>query len=941
MIGLLAVLATSPAGASPPSKPPSVTAPVKSEPPAPPFRFEGPLAAAHNALRQGKPAEAKQLLDKLRPSLKEAKLRDEAESLFGQSLIRQGLVKEAVTALESVVKQAPQALMSRLTLGEAYRLLGARDRERAIWNGFFDDHDAEKLDMNDPRAVRLLGLAAHYLGSYQDAYEQLQSAAALAKEQKRTAEFVLASLALSELRIEKFEVGFAEVSVKEALRRDPQNPDGKALLARITLEQGNDVAAASELVDEALQIQPGHPRALHIRAEMLIDNEQYEDALAVLDPQLAKNGYDLPARALRAAALLLLGRNKDYESEKTETLSRSPLFSQFHRIIADRLQVQHRYEEQVTVLEEAVQKNPKDFYALGDLGRAYLQLGDEDRSYQTLQKAWKGDRYNRRNFNLLELFEKHHQKHYKLVTVDIDPRQPGKGGLRIRVHKDEEALLLPILSPLVQSLWVEFTRRYGFAPKLPLSLELYKESDNFSVRTFGLPSADPGMLGVTFSRVVTGRSPGQGKVPWGLMVWHELGHVFAIELSRGRVPRWFTEGLSEWETLQLHPSWSRRTHAEVAAALRDGKLLSMADLNIGFTRARSQSHIVVAYHQAALVVSYLAKQYGFAKIVEALRLFGDGKRTKEVLEKISGQSIAALDAAFRSDLRKQLSAYEGTFYVRPSDYADFEGLKLQLRNAPQNAKLHGLVAVAMVRSGGDPTEAAGHIAVARKLDPRCKEAILADAELTQKLGKKAEAEKLFQELISVGGDGFDVRQRLGDLYAAQKQYPAAIKEYERAKTLDPDRSEPYERLAAIYQQDKKSDEALQELATAAALEISDDETLIRLMEGHAEKKRFKEVIKYGDMLIYLLPYREKSRALLGEAWLGIGQPGRALPHLQTAQKLLPETTDVDESDVPKLTAERQRIEALIGQAAKAKAQPFTGPQTLLDVARQRAGLATP
>jgi hypothetical protein len=34
--------------------------------------------------------------------------------------------------------------------------------------------------------VRLLGLAARYLGSYQDAYEQLQNAAALAKEKKRT-----------------------------------------------------------------------------------------------------------------------------------------------------------------------------------------------------------------------------------------------------------------------------------------------------------------------------------------------------------------------------------------------------------------------------------------------------------------------------------------------------------------------------------------------------------------------------------------------------------------------------------------------------------------------------------------------------------------------------------------------------------------------------------
>jgi tetratricopeptide (TPR) repeat protein len=58
--------------------------------------------------------------------------------------------------------------------------------------------------------------------------------------------------------------------------------------------------------------------------------------------------------------------------------------------VAERLQVQHRYEEQVAILEEAVQKNPKDYYALNELGRAYLQLGDEERSYQTLQKAWKG-----------------------------------------------------------------------------------------------------------------------------------------------------------------------------------------------------------------------------------------------------------------------------------------------------------------------------------------------------------------------------------------------------------------------------------------------------------------------------------------------------------------------------------------------------------------------
>jgi len=942
-VGLWLITSTQ-ATASPPQKTkpqPVMDATQATEATLPPFRYEGPLGPALTLLRQGKPQQAKGLLEKLRATTKDAKLRDDLESLLAESLMRQGQLPEAIRSLEAQVQKDPMALASRMTLGEAYKLTGQRDKERAIWNGFFDDHDAEKLDMKDCRTVRLLGQAAYYLGSYQDSYEQLNSAMELAKEQKRIDELVLSALALSELRIEKYEVGYAEVSVKEALRRDPQNPDAKALFARIKLEQGNDVSAATELIDEALAIHPQHPLASQLRAEILIDNEQYEEALSVVEPQLAKNGYDLAARALRAGALWLLDRRKDFEEEKAETLRRSPLYSQFYRIIAERLQVQHRYEDQVVLLEEAVQKNPKDFYALGDLGRAYAQLGDDERSHQTLLKAWKGDRYNRRTFNLLDLYEKHHQKTYKVITADIDPNKPGKGGLRLRVHKEEEALLVPLLVPLVQAEWIEFSRRYGFAPKLPISLELYKEPDNFSVRTFGLPSADPGMLGVTFSRVVTGRSPGQGKLPWGLMIWHELGHVFALELSKGRVPRWFTEGLSEWETEQLHPSWSRRTHAEVAAALRDGKLLSLADLNVGFTRARSQSHVVVAYHQAALSIGYLARRYGFAKIVQALRMFGDGKRTKEVLETISGISIEKLDEAFRADLRKQLAPYEGTFFVRPTDYADSEGLKLQIRNAPQTAKLHGLLAVAMIRSGGDPAEVAGEVAVARKLDPRCKEAILADAELHQKLGKKAEAEKLFQELISVGGDGFDARQRLGDLYAAQKKIPEAIKEYERAKLLDPDRSEPYERLAAIYEQEKRDDDALRELGRAAELDFSDDKILMDLVEKYAEKKRGKEVIKYGDLALYLIPYREKLRTLMAEAWLGIGQPGRAKAHLQASQKLLPEVSEVEEEDVPKLQAARKRIDALQSQANQMKAQPFSGPETLLDVARKRAGLPLP
>ena len=43
------------------------------------------------------------------------------------------------------------------------------------------------------------------------------------------------------------------------------------------------MAAATELIDEALAVNPIHPLAQQLRAEILIDNEEYEKAIALTD----------------------------------------------------------------------------------------------------------------------------------------------------------------------------------------------------------------------------------------------------------------------------------------------------------------------------------------------------------------------------------------------------------------------------------------------------------------------------------------------------------------------------------------------------------------------------------------------------------------------------------------------------------------------------------
>lgn len=892
-----------------------------------PLIIPGPLGPLHQGLRAGRYAEVARLAEKLVPTFKPGE-RQQAEALWGQALRLTGRLGDAEKLLSSVVARDPLALDARVELGLLYRQRGERPKERDIWNRFFDDHDAGALDTKDPRVLRLLGVAARYLGSYQDANDTLRDAVAAAKERKDLFELSRSNIEWAGLFLEKYRADNAEESLAEALSVDPENPDGHALMARVRLERGNKVAEAEEHLTQALRLHKRHPLALALRAEILIDNEQYEEALPLTAELLSQNPTDLGAHSLRAAAFYLLDRSAEFESEKAKVLSVHPTYSDFFRTLAERLTVQHRYEEAVALLEQAVALHPKDFYALGELGSGYLRLGNDEKGLDTLRRAWKGDRYNRRTLNLLNFFEKTIAAHYTVVTVDIDARKRGQGGLRLRIPKAEEGLLLPLLVPLIQAEWRELTERYKFTPQKPLTLELFSDADDYAIRTVGLPGL--AALGVTFGQVVTGRSPAQGDFNWALMVWHELSHVFAIQLSRSRVPRWFTEGLSEWETMRARPEWRRRTHAELYAALRDGTLLSIADLNAGFTRAQDVAHIVVAYHEAALAIDFLVRHYGFEKIVLGLQSFAAGKRTREVLTALTGQSIAELDRAFREDLKQQLAAYAGTFFVRPSDYSDRAGLEKSMAaaesqsNRPEDklrlARLHGLYAIGLVRSGAARSEAAridSEIAAALALDPKSKEALLAEAERLLKTGKKSEAEARLLALIAIGGDGFDVRQRLGDLYLEMGQPAKGIDELTRAKAKDPDRAEPYERLAAHYLKQNRRDLALGELQAAVRLDIMDAELAVKLVAQLHEAKQWAAVVEVGELGRHLSPYHAELRAQIGEALLRLGRKKDAAAELSAALLALPEAeSDGDgEAEVQKeLKQRRAAYQALLDEA---------------------------
>ncbi|HXU68508.1 MAG TPA: tetratricopeptide repeat protein [Polyangia bacterium] len=818
----------------------------------------------------------------------------------GERLRRAGKYAEAEKLLAPVVQRDPHAFAARLSLGLVYRATGRRDLERAVWNRFYDDFESGAIDKKKARELMYVAEAARYLGGWQDANDTFRDAVDADPKGKDGAR---ANVEWAALFLEKYDAGHAEQSLQEALKVLPKDPEAHALYARVKMEQ-NDLAGAEREVQAALATDPKNVAALDARADRQATDEAWSEALATARRALAVNPEDVPARIVVGGVDYLRGDTRGYEAERDHVLATNPRAWELFHGVAEMCVREHRYVEANALEEQALKIEPKSWVALAAIGNNWLRLGEDQKGLAALQEAWKRDPYNVRTYNLLQLFEDVIPKEY--VLVDGTP-------FRFRVTKREEPVLLHYVKPFVAREYAELVKRYGFTPEGPLTIELYANPEHYAVRTVGLPGLEA--LGVTFGKVVTGMSPAGGRFNWGLMLWHEVAHIFSIQMSKARVPRWFTEGLSEYETARLDPTWTRRTHAELAHAVNEGKLLPVADLNLGFTRARDVSHMVVTYHQAAEEVMFLVRRFGFDVVPKALRLFADGKETVEVIPAITGMPLKAYDAAFAADLRARLKPYENNFYVRNADISDVEALRDQIAAHPNDERAKGLMAMALLKA--QQGEEAQKLIEKAAAHPTSPETYLAAGEIFMARKERVMAKHMFELLIQEKHDGYDARLWLGKIAADEGNLVEAKKQLALAEGYDPDSAEPYVILAKATLKAEPAT-AVAALEKAAQLEVMDSSIPKTLVEIYAKDERWADVVRTARLSQFIDPYDIDVHAQLARALYATGKPAEAKAEIELALQCSPNEEQ---------TAMLKKLRATGGKAAPA-VTPGAGPKAV-------------
>jgi len=834
----------------------------------------------------------------------------EARILLDDVRVLTGRGAEARKDLEALYKDKPDDRSVRTALAEVRYGLGASVDAKILFDLTIKDFDGKKLDLDDPMHLYQLAQAGRFTSQYELANDSYRASLKLltappdalkAKIEPLRPYSAEIGVEWADLFSRKYASELAEQTLEEVFKVNPNHPDAHAAMASVITDTTYDLAAVRHHLDAALAINPRNARALRVKASIEIDRNQWEEAGKTLDKVLAVNTQDLEAIAMKATIAWLRDDLKTYEAEKAKALAINAGYAELYRIVSRSAVREHRYVEAIELEKQAIKLKPDFFEAMAGAGLGYLRLGMEKEGLEWLDKAYKGDGYNVRTVNTLNLFENQIPKDYSFQSTK---------SFKIRYHNREKPALSRYMEPTMERAFADMVKRYGFTPKTPVVLELYPDKEAYAVRTVGLP--DVAALGVCFGQVITAMSPMTGDINWGMVMWHELGHVFAIQLSNSRVPRWFTEGLSEYETLIARPEWRRENDADLYGAVANKTLPSIGDLNSEFMQPDA-SAVVVAYFLSAVTIEWLAQNYGFPKLVEALKLYGKGKETPEVLKTITGKTIAQLDVDFRKYLDIRLAPYANTFKLPTRGFDDVTKLEIAADAAPKDAKARANVALGYYY-GGDAEKAEASATRALQMDPKNTIARYILAEVAVHKTDMAKAKQFYVGLMADGHDSYDLRSRMAQIAQEDGDVAEVEKQLCAAKKLDPERSYPYQALSAIYKKQGKQAQYLTELEAYTYIEQMELAPLKELVLEHAAGKSWAKVKTFGEMATYINPQDIEILQALGKAYVELKDGAKALYTYDTALVAQP---------APRRPAlvhlGRARAYALLGKTKDAKA----------------------
>jgi tetratricopeptide (TPR) repeat protein len=618
------------------------------------------------------------------------------------------------------------------------------------------------------------------------------------------------------LFFERFNNEEAHNLFEEALKIDKDNAQAYLGIAEVETEgfSENAVVAAQKAADLDPKLYQAHEQL----AYLALEDSNEETAAKEADLALAISGEALDAMAIHLALDYLHDKNDSPWADRI--LKINPAYGEAFSTAGHFYVINRRYDEAIRVYRRALELNPRLWEARAQLGVNLMRLGDDAEARQQLEECYNANYKSYETVNSLRLLDKYKDFiTYKTPTTVL------------RLHKKEADLLRPYIETELLRDIADYNQKYKMKLKGPVQVEVYPDHEDFAVRTMGMPGL--GALGVTFDAVIAMDSPSgrpPGSFHWASTLRHEMSHVYVLEATNSRVPRWFTEGLAVYEETAAAPDWGDRLDPDAIHAIQHKLLLPVAELDRGFIRPKYQAQVIVSYFQGGKICSYIAEKWGYSKLLDMIQAYAKLESTPDVFQKVLGISTTDFDKEFLAWLDAQTKVTTSHFDEwrdelkilvadeRAKKYDDVIKIGNSIRDwypdYVETGSVYELLADAYTAKG-DKDNARKQLEKYNDVGGRDPKLVERLATLEEEAGEPKKAAAALDRLNYIYPEDQELHKRLGDLWLAQNNVPGAIREYQALLALKPlDQATSHYQLAEAFRKANQLDQARDEVLLA-------------------------------------------------------------------------------------------------------------------------------
>ncbi|MEO8125559.1 MAG: tetratricopeptide repeat protein [Bryobacteraceae bacterium] len=603
---------------------------------------------------------------------------------------------------------------------------------------------------------------------------------------------------------------------QEALEIDPKNAQATLGLALVASD-GFDSKAVG-LANKALELDPKLTEAQELLASLALEDSTPDKAIVEAEKALKMSPESLDAMAILGTVDLL--RDKKSTPWFDSMLKINPVYGEGYAIAGKFFVLNRRYVEGIEYYRKALALSPDDNASRAQLGVNLMRLGFEKEGREQLVNCFEAGYRNALVTNSLTLMD----SYKNFLTFKTD-------NTIVKVHKKEADLIHPYVEAELKRAIATYEKKYKMKLSGPVQVEVYPDHEDFAVRTMGMPGL--GALGVTFGNVVAMDSP-SGRKPgtfhWASTLWHELSHVYVLSATNHRVPRWFTEGLAVHEETAAAPDWGDRLDPEAIRAIKEKKMLPIATLDRGFIRPTYPTQVVVSYFEAGRICDYIAKTWGYDKLLDMMHDFAGNVSTAEVVEKELGMKPEEFDKKFIvwleaqtkttvegfDDWKKKIRLLAESAKTGSPDLVIKAGLLIRdvYPDYVETGSVYEFLYEAYMKKG-EKANAMAQLEKYSSVGGRSSALIKKLATLQEEAGKKKEAAASLERLNYIYPFDEELHRRLGSLWLEQGNTKGAVAEFAAVIASKPlDQASSHFNLARALKSDNRIDDAKEQLLLA-------------------------------------------------------------------------------------------------------------------------------